>query len=270
MNAPQPTFRKYRDGDSGPYTEEYHHLLGRTPWIVIRRLLRGTVPAYEGSVNGSLNSGSGPNGRDGPSSTSFPPPVLSSPTPSSSAATSLLKLSPPPQSAAASVSSPRAREELSEGDVATVFSQFGEVVDVRMVRHRKTGRPLGTAFVRFADFRSGIVAADEMNSHFEKGELICLTPFTTGVEGQQELRTSFPSSSGAAAALSTASGPLENGQWGTSAPIVSGIVRRGAGIIVERVDEHEVPEVYSASVQTYPQWVSQCRKRRRALTHGGE
>ncbi|KAH9598671.1 RNA recognition motif domain [Trypanosoma melophagium] len=64
---------------------------------------------------------------------------------------------------------------LSEGDIATVFSQFGEVVDVRFVRHRRTGRFLGTAFVKFEDYRSGILAADEMNSHHETGKEVRLT-----------------------------------------------------------------------------------------------
>lgn len=54
--------------------------------------------------------------------------------------------------------------ELSEGDVATVFSQFGEVVDVRFARNAKTGVFYGRGYVRFADCRSCILAADNMNS----------------------------------------------------------------------------------------------------------
>lgn len=65
---------------------------------------------------------------------------------------------------------------LSEGDVATIFSQFGEVEDVRFLRHHKTGHFLGTGFVRFKNYQSGIAAANEMNSNFETGELCILYP----------------------------------------------------------------------------------------------
>ncbi|KEG11116.1 putative RNA-binding protein [Trypanosoma grayi] len=72
---------------------------------------------------------------------------------------------------------------LSEGDVATVFSQFGNVVDVRFVRHRRTGRFLGTAFVKFDDYHSAMAAADVMNSNHEKGQEVRLTATATrGIE----------------------------------------------------------------------------------------
>lgn len=72
---------------------------------------------------------------------------------------------------------------LSEGDVAAIFSQFGEVVNVLFVRHRRTGRFLGTAFIQFSDFRSCIAAADEMNSDFSTGELCVLYPDLDGALG---------------------------------------------------------------------------------------
>jgi RNA recognition motif-containing protein len=152
--------KKFRNGNSGPYTAEYHALLGSTPWIMVRRLLSDAQSA--------TSEGDG-------------------------------------------------KPQLSEGDVATVFSQFGEVIDIRFVRHRKTGRFLGTAFVKFADFRSGILAADELNSDFEKGELFFLSA----------------------------------SQEAASAP---GSEKKG--ITVERCEEAVVPALHSSDVETYPQWLS--------------
>ncbi|KAL7701903.1 RNA recognition motif(a.k.aRRM RBD or RNP domain) [Lotmaria passim] len=148
--------KKFRSGNSGPYTAEYHALLGATPWIMVRRLLSHAQSEDDGTP------------------------------------------------------------QLSEGDVATVFSQFGDVVDVRFVRHRKTGRFLGTAFVKFRDYRSGILASDELNSDFEKGELFFLS-------ASQEVAAS-----------------------GSDAK----------GITVERCEEAVIPALYSADVETYPQWLS--------------
>lgn len=129
------SFRKYIKGRSGAFTPEYHQLLGKTPWIVVRRLLRSNPPNMDRS--------------------------------SDTIEAQTTKPSLPTTSSAA--------HELSEGDIATVFSQFGDVVDVRFVRNRKTGKFLGTAFVKFADYRSGIAAADDMNSCFEDNDLVVLS-----------------------------------------------------------------------------------------------
>lgn len=181
----QHGFRKYQKGNSGPFTEEYHNLLGTSPWIFVKRLL---------------------------------PPLSAS------------RSSQPPSALAPSPPSPH----LSEGDVATVFSQFGEVKDVRFVRHRQTGRFLGTAFIEFRDFRSAIIAADEMNSNFETGEL-CIPYPSDSISTTAE--SAPPSSSG-------------------------GNMNKGAGIIVERCHENEIPAPHSLTMKgrmtSYPQWVDQC------------
>ncbi|EPY29442.1 RNA-binding protein [Strigomonas culicis] len=75
------------------------------------------------------------------------------------------------------------RSAPSEGDVVTVFSQFGEVVDIRFVRHRTTGKILGAAFIQFADYRSGIAASDAMNSDSANGEEIYLSSAYEGGPG---------------------------------------------------------------------------------------
>lgn len=52
---------------------------------------------------------------------------------------------------------------LTEGDVVIVFSQFGEIVDVNVVRDRGTGKSKGFAFICYEDQRSTIIAVDNMN-----------------------------------------------------------------------------------------------------------
>ncbi|GET89435.1 hypothetical protein, conserved [Leishmania tarentolae] len=150
--------KKYRSGNSGPYTPEYHSLLGSAPWIIIRRLL--TQPLKDVGDDGST-------------------------------------------------------PQISEGDIVTVFSQFGEIVDVRFVRHRKTGRFLGTAFVKFKDYRSGILAADELNSNYDKGEHFFLQ------EPQEDSTSSC----------------------------------ERKGITVERCEDVVVPQLCNVEVETYTQWL---------------
>ena len=53
---------------------------------------------------------------------------------------------------------------MNEGDIATVFCQYGEVVDVHLVRDKKTGKSKGFAFLAYEDQRSTIVAVDNLNN----------------------------------------------------------------------------------------------------------
>ena len=53
--------------------------------------------------------------------------------------------------------------ELSEGDIVIIFSQFGEVVDVNLPRDQKTGKPKGFAFIAYEDQRSTVLAVDNFN-----------------------------------------------------------------------------------------------------------
>ena len=52
---------------------------------------------------------------------------------------------------------------MNEGDIVTVFSQYGEVVDCRLVRDRETGKSRGFAFLAYEDQRSTILAVDNFN-----------------------------------------------------------------------------------------------------------
>ncbi|KAI0353124.1 hypothetical protein OH77DRAFT_664071 [Trametes cingulata] len=53
--------------------------------------------------------------------------------------------------------------DLTEGDVITIFSQYGEIMDVNMPRDKETGKPKGFAFVMYEDQRSTILAVDNLN-----------------------------------------------------------------------------------------------------------
>ncbi|KAF8819028.1 Rna-binding protein [Cardiosporidium cionae] len=52
---------------------------------------------------------------------------------------------------------------LSEGDVIIVFSQWGEPVDVHIVRDKQTGASKGFAFLAYRDQRSTVLAVDNAN-----------------------------------------------------------------------------------------------------------
>merc|ERR1719261_364784 len=52
---------------------------------------------------------------------------------------------------------------MTEGDVVIVFSQFGEIVDVNLIRDKTTGKSKGFCFICYEDQRSTILAVDNMN-----------------------------------------------------------------------------------------------------------
>lgn len=62
--------------------------------------------------------------------------------------------------------------ELNEGDIITVFSQYGEIVNVNLVRDKATGKSKGFAFVCYEDQRSTILAVDNLNGITLVGRII--------------------------------------------------------------------------------------------------
>lgn len=54
-------------------------------------------------------------------------------------------------------------EELTEGDIICVMSQWGEIEDINLVREKGTNKSLGYAFVKYEDQRSTILAVDNFN-----------------------------------------------------------------------------------------------------------
>ena len=61
---------------------------------------------------------------------------------------------------------------MTEGDVLAVFSQYGEIVDVNIVRHEDTGKSRGFAFICYADQRSTVLAVDNLNGATVVGRTI--------------------------------------------------------------------------------------------------
>ena len=53
---------------------------------------------------------------------------------------------------------------MNEGDLVVVFSQFGEVVDCRLARDRKTGKSRGFAFIAYENQKSTVLAVDNLNA----------------------------------------------------------------------------------------------------------
>lgn len=53
--------------------------------------------------------------------------------------------------------------DLTEGDVLCVFSQYGEIVNINLVRDKKTGKFKGYGFICFEDQRSTILSVDNLN-----------------------------------------------------------------------------------------------------------
>lgn len=53
--------------------------------------------------------------------------------------------------------------DLTEGDLVAVFAQYGEIVDVNLVKDKATGKSKGFAFVAYEDQRSTNLAVDNLN-----------------------------------------------------------------------------------------------------------
>ncbi|TRY57116.1 hypothetical protein DNTS_023991 [Danionella cerebrum] len=62
--------------------------------------------------------------------------------------------------------------ELSEGDIICVFSQYGEIANINLVRDKKTGKSKGFCFLCYEDQRSTILAVDNFNGIKIKGRTI--------------------------------------------------------------------------------------------------
>lgn len=54
--------------------------------------------------------------------------------------------------------------DLTEGDIICVFSQYGEIVNINLVRDKVTGKQKGFCFICYEDQRSTILAVDNLNS----------------------------------------------------------------------------------------------------------
>ncbi|GAU25502.1 hypothetical protein TSUD_279850 [Trifolium subterraneum] len=62
--------------------------------------------------------------------------------------------------------------DLTEGDLLAVFAEYGEVVDVNLVRDKGTGKSKGFAFIAYEDQRSTNLAVDNLNGAQVLGRII--------------------------------------------------------------------------------------------------
>ncbi|KAG0838105.1 hypothetical protein G6F18_004646 [Rhizopus arrhizus] len=62
--------------------------------------------------------------------------------------------------------------DLTEGDIVCIFSQYGEIMHVLLVRDRKTGKSKGFAFLQYEDQRSTILAVDNLNGATVLGRVL--------------------------------------------------------------------------------------------------
>ncbi|KAI9719560.1 MAG: hypothetical protein M1812_003331 [Candelaria pacifica] len=62
--------------------------------------------------------------------------------------------------------------DLSEGDIVTIFSQFGEPVHVNLVRDKDTGKSKGFAFLKYEDQRSTDLAVDNLGGASIMGRVL--------------------------------------------------------------------------------------------------
>jgi RNA-binding motif X-linked protein 2 len=62
--------------------------------------------------------------------------------------------------------------EFTEGDLLIVFSQYGHITDVNLVRDKKTGKSKGFAFIAYENFQSATLAVDNFNGIKLGGRLI--------------------------------------------------------------------------------------------------
>ena len=61
---------------------------------------------------------------------------------------------------------------LSEGDVLTIFSQFGEPTYVNLIRDKETGKSKGFAFLKYEDQRSCDLAVDNLGGATIMGKML--------------------------------------------------------------------------------------------------
>ena len=62
--------------------------------------------------------------------------------------------------------------DLSEGDVLTIFSQFGEPTYINLVRDKETGKSKGFAFLKYEDQRSTDLAVDNLGGATVMGRVM--------------------------------------------------------------------------------------------------
>ncbi|ORY94147.1 hypothetical protein BCR43DRAFT_495942 [Syncephalastrum racemosum] len=52
---------------------------------------------------------------------------------------------------------------LTEGDIICIFSQYGEIFNIELIRDKYDGKSKGFAFLQYEDQRSAVLAVDNLN-----------------------------------------------------------------------------------------------------------
>ncbi|KAK9452996.1 hypothetical protein V1511DRAFT_110149 [Dipodascopsis uninucleata] len=61
---------------------------------------------------------------------------------------------------------------LNEGDVLTIFSQYGNPVHINLARDKDTGKSRGFAFLKYEDQRSTVLAVDNLDGATVLGRVL--------------------------------------------------------------------------------------------------
>ncbi|KAL0258230.1 RNA-binding protein Cwf29 [Diplodia seriata] len=78
--------------------------------------------------------------------------------------------------------------DVSEGDIVTIFSQYGEPVYVNLVRDKETGKSKGFAFLKYEDQRSCDLAVDNMSGAQVMGRVVSVDHTRYKKKEGEELR----------------------------------------------------------------------------------
>ena len=62
--------------------------------------------------------------------------------------------------------------DLSEGDIITIFSQFGEPTYLNLIRDKESGKSKGFAFLKYEDQRSTDLAVDNLGGATVMGRVL--------------------------------------------------------------------------------------------------
>jgi RNA-binding motif X-linked protein 2 len=84
--------------------------------------------------------------------------------------------------------------ELTEGDLLTIFSQYGNPVHVNLIRDKETGKSKGFAYLKYEDQRSTWLAVDNFNGAEVMGRKIRVDHTRYQVkEGEEDLNAAMES-----------------------------------------------------------------------------
>lgn len=147
--------------------------------------------------------------------------------------------------------------DLTEGDVLTVFAQYGELVDVHNVKDRDTGKYRGFSFLAYEDQRSTVLAVDNLNGATVGGRTVRVEHVDNykkkkaEVEGREESESEQdeqepeglpapPSQAAAVLPLPPSAGGKGDMPWAAAGSIFS-MLNDSAAVKPSAVSGHQLP-----------------------------